>query len=811
MKADALPVVTTAVPQQVAAGEVLTPSLLGASADVAGAFSAVPAFGTVLTAGPHAVTVTFTPADPVFTTVTRNVTFDAVESVPEGTVWKFSDTSNRLRPLFGNDTLTAYDPAGTGWAADKIVHGTASSFGVPLPTGGDMAVMSFAHTLSTEGLRLAFDDAPNGSFIDSGWTSNYTLVFDVLWPSGGVNRPLYNTNLANANGAEAFVNASDALQTASLAYGSIQPGVWHRIALVVRAASAEGQAHLYVDGTFIGGIGSNDSTVSASYALEEAVLLLTSNTGNPTPGFLGGLRFIGRNLDYAEVHALGGVHAAGPHVPGPAAPAPPYQPLRDVLIIGHRGNSGFAPEDTLPSFLTAFAAGADAVEVDIRLTADNRVVAMHDSSVERTTDGTGAVASKTLAQLQALDAGSWFGPQFAGTPPPALREIMAAVKDAYPQAILYLDVKVNGIASRIKEDADATGFPVDRIWFWNYNSTSEAAAVRAVFPSAKLIWGESNWANGASIGTWPTLSPAQKQAVADAMKARGVFGFDFGDNEMNSLNPTTLQELRAAGFLVSAYTALHPASMTRAVENHGVDAMETDFPAVLRALMPEYTATTSALALSDGAVQVDHTAFPNPPVGSEVRLRHKPKAAPPTAWTDVLPAQDARARRTLVTGLAPATLHEFQPILWQDGRPVAFGSVTDATTLSAGQNFAAAWAAWQAAHPGVGAPDADTDGDGVSNLLEFATGNDPLQASDGGAVLTTLTSSSLRYRRQAGTYVVWDLQASTDLAGWQTLLPGAEWQESAISSGPLLDVMEVTLPVPSTPQRFVRAIVTPLP
>jgi hypothetical protein len=71
---------------------------------------------------------------------------------------------------------------------------------------------------------------------------------------------------------------------------------------------------------------------------------------------------------------------------------------------------------------------------------------MHDAVVDRTTNGTGNVSSMSLAQIQTLDAGSWFGPQFTGTPPPSLRDVMMATKDSYPSGILYLDCKVNGLA-----------------------------------------------------------------------------------------------------------------------------------------------------------------------------------------------------------------------------------------------------------------------------------------------------------------------------------------------------------------------------
>jgi glycerophosphoryl diester phosphodiesterase len=82
--------------------------------------------------------------------------------------------------------------------------------------------------------------------------------------------------------------------------------------------------------------------------------------------------------------------------------------LRPV-VIGHRGNSAHAPENTLESFAQAMALGVDGVEFDVRLTADRQLVVIHDPTVERTTDGSGEVARLTLDRLRELDAGYRFG------------------------------------------------------------------------------------------------------------------------------------------------------------------------------------------------------------------------------------------------------------------------------------------------------------------------------------------------------------------------------------------------------------------
>src|SRR6266702_780459 len=95
-----------------------------------------------------------------------------------------------------------------------------------------------------------------------------------------------------------------------------------------------------------------------------------------------------------------------------------------MLAIAHRGASGNAPENTLAAFRKAVALGATFIETDLQLSRDARFVAIHDATVNRTTNGQGAVHDMTLADLRRLDAGSWFGSEFAGERIPTLEEIL---------------------------------------------------------------------------------------------------------------------------------------------------------------------------------------------------------------------------------------------------------------------------------------------------------------------------------------------------------------------------------------------------
>ncbi len=93
------------------------------------------------------------------------------------------------------------------------------------------------------------------------------------------------------------------------------------------------------------------------------------------------------------------------------------------LNFGHRGSPRAAPENTLASFQQARQDGADGVELDVQLTADGHVVVIHDATVDRTTNGRGAVRDLTLDQIRTLDAGSWFDPQYSGQQVPALEQV----------------------------------------------------------------------------------------------------------------------------------------------------------------------------------------------------------------------------------------------------------------------------------------------------------------------------------------------------------------------------------------------------
>jgi glycerophosphoryl diester phosphodiesterase len=123
-------------------------------------------------------------------------------------------------------------------------------------------------------------------------------------------------------------------------------------------------------------------------------------------------------------------------------------PLLDLAahpVIAHRGSSAEAPENTLPAFEAAVQRGADAVELDVRLTADGAPVVIHDATLDRTTDRSGPVSALTLAELRSADAGSKFTPDGGRTYPhrgqgaqvPTLGEVLWT----FPRMPLLVEIK----------------------------------------------------------------------------------------------------------------------------------------------------------------------------------------------------------------------------------------------------------------------------------------------------------------------------------------------------------------------------------
>ena len=121
-----------------------------------------------------------------------------------------------------------------------------------------------------------------------------------------------------------------------------------------------------------------------------------------------------------------------------------------LRIGGHRGDPEAAPENTLPAFEAAVAAGVDYVETDVQRSADGLLVLLHDDDLDRTTDGRGPVTAASGEEILALDAGGWFAPEFAGERVVTVDQFLSWLHERRPLGG-EIDIKAPGIGAELAE------------------------------------------------------------------------------------------------------------------------------------------------------------------------------------------------------------------------------------------------------------------------------------------------------------------------------------------------------------------------
>ena len=122
-----------------------------------------------------------------------------------------------------------------------------------------------------------------------------------------------------------------------------------------------------------------------------------------------------------------------------------------ITNIAHRGASSYAPENTFSAFDLALDIGVNDIELDVHFTKDHHIVVIHDDTVNRTTNGIGYVSEMTLDQLKKLDAGSWFGKDFADQQISTLTEIL----DKYcGQLNFHIEIKARNVPGLASETCD---------------------------------------------------------------------------------------------------------------------------------------------------------------------------------------------------------------------------------------------------------------------------------------------------------------------------------------------------------------------
>jgi glycerophosphoryl diester phosphodiesterase len=217
-----------------------------------------------------------------------------------------------------------------------------------------------------------------------------------------------------------------------------------------------------------------------------------------------------------------------------------------VIVSAHRGASGYAPENTLAAFRLAHKLGADMVEFDVHLTADDRLVVLHDDTLDRTTNGSGYVRDHTSDEIAQLDAGAWYAPEFAGLRVPLLDEVLAWACDAgmplsielkRPNAALNRDPYPD-LAARVIERVQAHGLPDRVLLFSDDHALVKTTRQLAPNISTSIVLGLATFIDPVAIARaagadglavyWRYAS----RRMVEACHAAGihVFGFGVGDD-----------------------------------------------------------------------------------------------------------------------------------------------------------------------------------------------------------------------------------------------------------------------------------------
>jgi glycerophosphoryl diester phosphodiesterase len=238
---------------------------------------------------------------------------------------------------------------------------------------------------------------------------------------------------------------------------------------------------------------------------------------------------------------------------------------QDPLVIAHRGGSGMAPENTLAAFHNAVTVNADYFELDVMISSDDSLMIIHDATVDRTTDGTGTVSEMTFEQLRALDAGSWYGPEFSGEKIPTLWESLMVARNSNNDIGVVIEIKSANasVPSKVVEIVKIIGME-SRVIISSF-SMSQIAEVKTLEPTiAVQLFGtitETHIDQVAAIsGEWVGSGGTLTQDVIDYAHQQGIYFNAWTLNSASTMNPAI---------------------------DLGVDAITTDFPVLLRSLMDE--------------------------------------------------------------------------------------------------------------------------------------------------------------------------------------------------------------------------------
>ncbi|MBT2414513.1 glycerophosphodiester phosphodiesterase [Streptomyces sp. ISL-12] len=220
----------------------------------------------------------------------------------------------------------------------------------------------------------------------------------------------------------------------------------------------------------------------------------------------------------------------------------------NFLTIGHRGVMGVEPENTLRSFIAAEQAGLDVIELDLHLSKDGALVVMHDTDVDRTTDGTGPIAGKTLAELRTLDAGH-------AERVPVFEEVLDAV--SLP---LQAEIKDVAAARALAEVIDERGL-AGRVEVSSFHD-------EAVAETGRLVPGVRTALIASRYGTDIVERAVEAGAATVCLNIRRL--------TLETVELAREAELRIIGWVVNTQEHL------RLARAFGLDGVTTDYPEIKR-------------------------------------------------------------------------------------------------------------------------------------------------------------------------------------------------------------------------------------
>lgn len=238
-----------------------------------------------------------------------------------------------------------------------------------------------------------------------------------------------------------------------------------------------------------------------------------------------------------------------------------------VAIVAHRGASGNYPENTLQAFQTALEIGVDEIELDLRSTRDGHLVVMHDATVDRTTDGTGAIGELTLAEIRALDAGRVFGERFRGERVPTWEEALDLV-----QGKVRLNV-------HLKEGGEPDGKYERKV----------AKALRAF----RMMDDSILACHDESVGIFAEIDPRiacrvfpNHRSPEDYIRSSVEMGLRTTQPGRDMTTPEFVRMAHVSGLGVHVFYADTPEDMRRYM-GMGVDGILTNYPERMKAVIAE--------------------------------------------------------------------------------------------------------------------------------------------------------------------------------------------------------------------------------